>query len=273
MSHQQLSSADGVLAYELTTPTRAGGEPSAPLVVCLPGMGDVRSAYRDVAPLLAERGCRVAALDLPGHGDSAAGAAPSQTRIAEHAVALVRELGGPAVVVGHSYTPDSALLATQLAPDQVVGAVCLAPWASPPPQNRVVRWVARTVGRSPWLWGAYYRSLHKRPPADLADHVERVRAALRRDGGTATLVRMADGEGKDAGEARSATRATAVVLMGERDPDFRDPRTEAESYAAPFGGRVHMLPGVGHYPHAEAPQSVVDAVEEVLAGRGAARRG
>ena len=41
-----------------------------PLVVLVPGMGDLRAAYRFLAPALREVGYRVACTDLRGHGDS-----------------------------------------------------------------------------------------------------------------------------------------------------------------------------------------------------------
>ena len=55
-----LATADGDLAYEVHGPD------AGPLALCLPGMGDVRSAYRFVAEDLAGQGWRVALLDLPG---------------------------------------------------------------------------------------------------------------------------------------------------------------------------------------------------------------
>ena len=41
------------------------------LVVLVPGMGDLRAAYRFLAPALRDAGYRVATTDLHGHGDSA----------------------------------------------------------------------------------------------------------------------------------------------------------------------------------------------------------
>jgi pimeloyl-ACP methyl ester carboxylesterase len=41
-----------------------------PLVVLVPGMGDLRAAYRFLAPALRDADYRVASTDLRGHGDS-----------------------------------------------------------------------------------------------------------------------------------------------------------------------------------------------------------
>ncbi len=43
---------------------------AGPLVVLVPGMGDLRAAYRFLAPPLRAAGYRVACADLRGHGDS-----------------------------------------------------------------------------------------------------------------------------------------------------------------------------------------------------------
>ena len=58
---QMLRRPEGRVAYDV--------EGSGPLVVCLPAMGELRSSYRHLTPLLVEAGFRVATLDLRGHGD------------------------------------------------------------------------------------------------------------------------------------------------------------------------------------------------------------
>lgn len=253
---------DGIsLAYDVVGPA------GAPLVVCLPGMGDLRSAYRHLAPLLVAQGLRVATLDLPGHGDSGISAQPvGQEQIARAAVALVERLGGPAIVVGHSFTPDSALLASQRSPDSIVGAVAIAPWATTPRPSAVMGAITRLVTRAPVLWSLFYRSLHKAPPADLAAHRRRIVASLRRPHGTDALVAMGTGATKDAVAARAAQVAPVAVVMGDEDPDFKDPAVEAGVYAEATRGEVTMVAGAGHYPHAERPTEVAAAVL-ALAGR------
>ncbi|WP_343921015.1 alpha/beta fold hydrolase [Agrococcus citreus] len=247
---------DGVaLAYDLAGPV------DGPLVVLLPGMGDLRSAYRHVVPLLVAAGLRVATLDLPGHGDSGISPVPvGQAQIARAAVALVERLGGPAVVVGHSFTPDSALLTTQLAPDAIVGAVAIAPWATTPTPSRLMAAITRLVTRTPMLWSLFYRSLHKAPPVDLAAHRRRIVASLRRPHGTDALVAMGTGRTKDAIGARATQVAPVAVVMGAADPDFTDPAAEARDYADATRGEVVMVPGAGHYPHAERPGETAAAI-------------
>ena len=53
---------EGRVAYDVSG--------QGPLVVLVPGMGDLRGAYRFLAPQLREAGYRVACTELRGHGDS-----------------------------------------------------------------------------------------------------------------------------------------------------------------------------------------------------------
>ena len=78
----------------------------------VPGRGDLRAAYRFLAPALREAGYRIACTDLRGHGDSnAAFTAYGDEETAADVVALIEELGGPAVIVGNSMAAGSAVLA------------------------------------------------------------------------------------------------------------------------------------------------------------------
>ena len=54
--------------------------------------------------------------------------------------------------------------------------------------------------------------------------------------------------------------------MGDRDPDFADPRGEADYIAGRLRTAVVMVPGAGHYPHAEYPEVVTPAILEFLGG-------
>src|SRR3954463_14304934 len=118
---EYLDIAANTIAYDLT------GE--GPLVVLAHGMGDSRHSYRFVAPALTAAGYRVANLDLRGCGDSSLGwDGYSRTDIAGDLVALVRHLGGPAVLVGQSISGGAATIAAATAPDLINGLIELAPF-------------------------------------------------------------------------------------------------------------------------------------------------
>lgn len=100
----------GQLAYDVT------GE--GPLIVLAHGMGDNRAAYRDTAARFVAAGWRVACVDQRGHGESSTGwASYTRTDAAADLLAVIRHLGGPAVIVGHSFAGGAATIAAAQSPN------------------------------------------------------------------------------------------------------------------------------------------------------------
>ena len=111
----------GRLGYEVTG--------SGPLVVLSHGIGVSRQDYRFLAPMLAQAGYRVASADLRGHGESSMGwASITRTDVAGDLLALTGQLGGPAVLVGHSISGGAATIAAATRPDLVAGIVEINPF-------------------------------------------------------------------------------------------------------------------------------------------------
>src|SRR5215218_10405015 len=118
---EQLHIAEHTLAYDLSV--------EGLLVVLAHGIVDSRHSYRFLAPSLAAAGFRVANVDIRGCGDSGTGwDGYSRTDIAGDLVALVRHLGGPAVIMGQSISGGAATVAAATAPDLITGVVELAPF-------------------------------------------------------------------------------------------------------------------------------------------------
>lgn len=104
-----LSCPEGRIGYDVA------GDGS--LVILVPGMGDLRAGYRFLAPGLRAAGYRVACTDLRGHGDSdTTFASYGDEETAGDVIALIEELGGPAVVVGNSMGAGAAVLAAAQQP-------------------------------------------------------------------------------------------------------------------------------------------------------------
>ena len=58
--------------------------------------------------------------------------------------------------------------------------------------------------------------------------------------------------------------APALVVMGEQDPDFPDPRAEAGWIARALHAQVVMVPDAGHYPQSQRPDITTGAVLSFL---------
>lgn len=66
--------------------------------------------------------------------------------------------------------------------------------------------------------------------------------------------------------ALAAVTAPTLVVMGEKDPDFRDQAAEARWIADALHGRAVMVPDAGHYPHVQQPEITTEAVVGFLRG-------
>jgi pimeloyl-ACP methyl ester carboxylesterase len=56
-----------------------------------------------------------------------------------------------------------------------------------------------------------------------------------------------------------------MVLMGEQDADFPDPKAEAAWIGDAVHAEVVMVPDAGHYPQSQQPGVTTDAVRRFLA--------
>lgn len=260
-------SAGGKIAYEVT----GGG----PLVILVPGIGNNRDAYRFVTPRLVEAGYRVAVVDLRGCGESSA-QWPSYTRtdIAGDLIALIRRLGGPAVLVGHSISGGAATIAAAQAPDLVTGIIELAPFTRKQTFKlgdlRVSRYrkgTLRMIGTmlgSLTAWKSYLALAYPgKKPADWTADLARIDAMLREPGRMKALQKMTQAAPADAGAQLANVRCPALIVEGSLDPDWADPQAEGEAIVAamPTGMvRLTMIEGAGHYPHVQHSDEVVSLV-------------
>jgi pimeloyl-ACP methyl ester carboxylesterase len=266
MKTRFLDIPDGRLAFDDSA--NAG-----PLIVAVPGMGDLRSTYRHLTPRLAAAGYRVVTVDLPGHGESSVGGWRdySSAALGTHLIALVRHVNaGPAVLIGNSFAGGAIVTAAAKAPQEVAALVIEDGFVRDIPGNALMNALFKLALAGPWrlaAWTAYYPSLFKaRKPADLAEHLARLRANLREPGRFDSLVAMTRTSQAAAEAALSQVRAPTLVVMGTRDPDFKDPEGEARLVATRLNGQVALIPGAGHYPHAEMPEETASVILDFLKG-------
>ncbi|MDQ1646535.1 MAG: hypothetical protein QOJ50_2719 [Cryptosporangiaceae bacterium] len=263
-SSQFLDVPGGRLAYDVQGPD------SGPLVVGLHGMGDSRATFRFLTPLLTSRGYRVATLDARGHGESTAGwPDTSQQSTGADLAALIRHLGGPAIVAGNSSGAGSAAFLAATEPGLVTGLVLISAFASEPTPNPVMAAAQYLVLRSPLLWGLYFRSLFTtRKPADLGDYVSRMRATLRQPGRMAAVRGVVAPGNAHWSAVAGQIRCPVLIVHGSKDPDYPDPAAAAREAQALLTGaastEIAMIDGAGHYPQAEMPEKTAQAMDTLL---------
>ncbi|MDZ8161829.1 alpha/beta fold hydrolase [Microbacterium aquimaris] len=253
----------GRIAFEV-----CGG---GPLVVLVPGMGELRSSYRHLAPLLVRAGYRVVLVDLRGHGDSDADFPEyGDTATARDLIALVRHLGEPATIVGNSMGAGAAVIAASEHPELVEGLVLVGPFVRNAPTNPVMTLLFRVMTASAWVvpvWRAYMPKLYAGDkPTDFQAYRDSVTAAMRRPGHARAFSRTTRTDHGPAERCLGSVDAPALVIMGELDPDFPDPKAEADDVARALAAPVVMVPNAGHYPHAQQPESTASAIVGFLGG-------
>jgi pimeloyl-ACP methyl ester carboxylesterase len=154
-------------------------------------------------------------------------------------------------------------------PDLVRGLVLVGPFVRNGDVSAIQRLLLRLAMARPWAvsaWKAYMPKLYAgQPPADFAEYRERVVASLRRPGYARAFV-LTTRTNHDPAEARlTDVSAPTLVVMGEQDPDFPDPRAEAWWIAQALHAEVAMVPEAGHYPQSQQPEVTTGAILGFLA--------
>jgi len=265
MKTQFLQTTEGTIAYDDT----GNGQ----LVICVPGMGDLRQEYRLLSPYLVDAGYRVVTMDVRGHGESSVGWSDySNVGVGRDILALIKHLNaGPSIIAGNSMAAGAAVWAATQSPDQVAGLVLLGPVVRNAPTPAYMTWIMKALFADPWgvaAWGMYFNTLfptHK--PTDFVTYHQQLLANLRQRGRLTALRNMIFAP-KDASEACvNQVKVPTFIVMGTKDPDFKDPIAEANWLADQTHGKVMLVDGVGHYPHVEmidqTAQPIVDFLKSI----------
>ncbi len=264
MTAHRVTTPQGMLAVHQYGTT---GQP----MICVPGLGDLRSTWRAFGPAMAEQGYVVYAMDLRGHGESDTGFSSYTTEdIGDDIVAVLRHFDlSDAVVVGNSIGGGAAVHAALAAPDRVQRLVLVNPFVRDMPNSKFMRVLVPFLFF--WLWGAwlwawFYGTLFKSPPADHADHHALVRANFGDRARLAAVRDMMRASKAGVGERLGELCVPSLVIMGSQDPDFPDPAAEGENLRRMLGGEVtvRMVDDAGHYPQIEQPDATVRIVADEL---------
>jgi pimeloyl-ACP methyl ester carboxylesterase len=261
-------------------------EGSGEVLLLIHGMAGSSDAWRELIPRLAKN-YRVVAPDLLGHGQSVK--PRGDYSLGAFAVSLrdlLDELGiARATIVGHSlgggvamqfiyqhpdYCERLILISSGgLGPDvgwilrllSAPGAEFLLPIIAPSPVlkagNKIGSWFTSSGMRNPRateIWRAY-SSFSDRPTRD---------AFLR------TLRSVVDYRGQAVSALNRLhvrSELPTLAIWGEDDEIIPVEHGHAAMAARP-GGRLEVLPGVGHFAHVEAPSEVADIIDDFMTTTG-----
>lgn len=248
MSTKYLQQENGMIGYE--------DQGNGPLVICVPSMGDVRGEYRFLIPQLVSAGYRVVSMDVRGMGETSTEWNDfSVASIGKDMLALIQELdAGPAVIVGTSMAAGATVWAAVEQPELIRGMILVGPFVRGE-GNWFLKTLFSIMFARPWgpaMWTKYYSTLY---PACKPDDFARYSAALKKNleehGRLEGLIQMLRASKKASEERIHRVKQPSLVIMGSKDPDFKNPETEAKWLAEQLNSEYRMIEKAGHYPHAE----------------------
>jgi len=219
-----------------------------------------KPAVRDVELEEAMAGRQLHALDVgqvPGRYDQ-----PARIGIAFDLRQQPRNLViGLAVGAG----PRAPLLAV----DRSEIAVLVGPFVRDAAAGTMRRVLLLAAMAPPWaalIWKAYLPKLYAgQRPADFGEYRDQVVAALRRAGYATAFARTTRTSHAPAAARLAGVTAPVLVVMGEQDPHFPEPRAEADWIARSLRAQIVMVPGAGHYPQSQQPDITAGAILRFLA--------
>jgi pimeloyl-ACP methyl ester carboxylesterase len=278
------------------------GPAAGPAVVLLHGFPYDIHSYVDVAPMLAEAGCRVVVPYLRGYGptrfrNEATPRSGEQAAIGADLLALIDALAIPrAVFAGYDWGGRAACIGAALWPERCTGLVSVNGYAiqdianamRPFPVERELgywyQWyfqiergraglaanrceIARTLWRQ-WSPNWHFDDACFERTAIAHDNPDYVEVAIHsyrhRYGLAAGDPRYADLQTRLA--ALPPVTVPAITLDG--DADGVAPATDGSAHAAKFTGRRkhRLVPRAGHNLPQEAPEAFAEAVMELVRG-------
>ena len=269
MSVQYIENGGGKLAVEVR------GDASAPLVICSPGLGDFRTAYSAVADQLVAAGYRVALLDLRGQGDASLDftsygdeeTASDLIKVAETLLAASETEAKRVVLAGASMSGAAATIAAGQRPDLVAGVILLCGFLRDGSTGPILRFFMSLLFWRPWgplIWRMYAATLW--PGLDAADAKARAQLStdsLTRPGRWAAfqqLMGTLDHNADVTPWLAQVKQHPALVVVGDKDPDWSKPVEEAAWVARQFApspaSSTLIVEGAGHAPQYEKPDVV-----------------
>ena len=299
-SSQRLEPLRHVEAGVLKIAYFEAGPADGPVVLLLHGFPYDIHSYVDLAPMLAERGCRVIVPYLRGYGptrflSAATPRSGEQAAIGADLMALMDALSVPrAVFAGYDWGGRAACIGAALWPERCIGLVSvnsyqiqdIANALSPArPEREVPLWYQwyfqiergraglaadrRGITRILWRqwspnWQFDEAMLERTSVAhDNSDYVDVVIHSYRHRYG------LADGDPRYADIQRRLAALPPITVPAitlDGDADGVVPATDGSASAAKFSGRrVHrVIPRAGHNSPQEAPEEFAVAVMELV---------
>ena len=254
---------DGRLAYD---DSYGKGEP----VLMLPGMADLRSEYRFLAPELVKKGYRVITVDLRGQGESSA-SWPEYTvsAVGQDILSLIQHLKiSPVHIIATSFSPAPAVWLAIEHPETVKSLVLISAFLRNEKLSLGRRLSLAILLHGPWkisAWLTYFKSLYPtKKPNDFDEYLDRLKDNLKEKDRFEAAMALGSSSKETVENHLNKVKKPTLVIVGTKDPDWSDPKAEAQLIADKLSAKLLVVEGAGHYPQTEMPEKVTPKILEFL---------
>ncbi|MCW4464752.1 alpha/beta hydrolase [Glutamicibacter sp. MNS18] len=266
LTTQWLPRPEGRLAYTV--------QGAGPLIIALPGMGDLRQTWDAIIPALVAAGYQVAAMDLRGHGQSDTTFNDhGDLATAEDFLALAKHLGKDRVILlGNSMAGSAAVVAAGMDPHRIAAAVMVNGFLREPggnPSRYLLHMAYRLLFSRPWgaaCWSGYYRSLNKGAAAPgLETHLQLIRTSLSDPHRLRSFRQLClQLDHRQVADWAAKAAAPTLAIYGQRDPDFKDLDSEMQLARRLLDASTVVMPDSGHYPQHQHPGRLAELIVDFL---------
>lgn len=266
------------------------GSEDSPAIICAHGAYDHGRMWDGLAPALTDRGFRVVAPDLRGHGDSGRLANGYLWVVGAIDLALLaREVGPPVGLIGHSFGAGQAMYVAGVFPELVRWVVSVD-GLGPPSEHfgggditematRSVEGTERVLFAPPRVYATLDEMADRRGkvnvrlPREWLEHLVR-HGAIETEGGFAWKSDPMFSTGAPdefdidhlLAEFDMLERPLLVLTGTEEDAWTGLPAADLEQRLSRLRGARHVvIEGAGHYVHVEQCDRVLAAIDEFIA--------
>jgi pimeloyl-ACP methyl ester carboxylesterase len=272
--------------YDSFPENSASADAASPIICLVHGLGDEADSWRHVIPLLAARGFRVLAPDLPGFGRSVPA---GKIGLKNHAAAVLTLLETVApdpetqvFLAGSSMGAAVAEMAAFKKPERIRGLVLIDGSIPGGPKNpgfaalvKMIfsrKWYRAYIGNPEDAWASlypYYADLDAMPEED--KHFLRRRVMTRVESRAqeqayfstrnSVIWTSLTASSRFARKIARLYKGKILLLWGERDRII--PIASAEAFRALRDGiDLKIIPGAGHLPQQEKPAETVKYISD-----------
>lgn len=120
----------------------------------------------------------------------------------------------------------------------------------------------------PWkvsAWLAYIKTLYPtRKPSDFDDYLAKLKINLKEKGRFEAVMALGSSTKEPVENHLNLVKIPTLVIVGTKDPDWPDPKAEAQFIADKMSAKLQVVEDAGHYPQAEMPEQVTPVVLDFL---------